>query len=348
MSSENDKKGGHPQGDAADKDKPSEQPRRRLITRRRALIAGGSLVASGALAAGGYWAYGWQRRFGREADITIPDHRVALSSSAPRMVIARGADPALNVRSALKRIGGMGQFLSPGDVVVIKPNIGWDRTPAHAANTHPEVVAEVVRACREAKPRRVIVCDCPVSESRRSFELSGILKAATAAGAEVIAPEESTYRTVEISPRLGAWDVLDPFVSATKIINVPVAKHHTLTGVVAGMKNWIGITMKMRMMFHNDIQRSIAELAALMRPTLTVLDATRVLMARGPSGGNLEDVKALNTVAVGIDPVALDAWAFELFDTKPEELPEYLGLAEGMGLGKVDFRTLGPVEIKTG
>jgi uncharacterized protein (DUF362 family) len=335
-----------PEGPSDKKDEKT--PRKRLVTRRRALIAGGTVVAAGALAAGGYLTYGWQRRFGREADLTIPDHRVPLSATAPRMVVARGADPAVNVRSALQRMEGMGQFLSRDDVVVIKPNIGWDRTPAHAANTHPEVVAEVARACLEVKPRRVIVCDCPVSESRRSFELSGILEAATAVGAEVITPEASTFRTVAISPRLGTWDVLEPFVTATKIINVPIAKHHTLTGVVAGMKNWIGITTKMRIMFHNDIQRSIAELAALMRSTLTVLDATRVLMARGPSGGNLEDVKALNTVAVGTDPVALDAWAFGLFDTKPDELPEYLGLAEGMGLGSADFRSLGPVELTTG
>ena len=326
----------------------ASKPKRRIITRRRALIAGGAVVASGALVTGGYLTYGWSRRFGRDAGQTIADHRVVLPGTVPRMIVARGADPALNVRAAIDRMGGMGRFLSSEDVVVIKPNIGWDRTPAHAANTHPEVVAEVVRACREVKPKRLIVCDCPVSESKRSFELSGILKAATRAGAEVIAPEESSYRTVEISPRLGTWDVLEPFVIATKLINVPVAKHHSLTGVVAGMKNWIGITTKLRMLFHNDIQRSIAELAALMRPTLTVLDATRVLMAKGPRGGNLDDVKALNTVAVGTDPVALDAWAYSLFDTPKDDLPESLALAEGMGLGQADFRALSPVEILPG
>jgi uncharacterized protein (DUF362 family) len=153
---------------------------------------------------------------------------------------------------------------------------------------------------------------------------------------------------VKISERLGTWDILEPFVIATKLINVPVAKHHSLTGVVAGMKNWIGITLKLRVMFHNDIQRSIAELAALMRPTLTVLDATRVLMAKGPRGGNLDDVKMLNTVAVGTDPVALDAWAFSLFDASKENPAESLTIAEGFGLGQADFRLLHPVEILTG
>lgn len=339
--------------DSTPPDPPSEikketSPKKRWFTRRRLLVAGGATLAAGALGAGGYIAYGYQRRFGREGEASIPDHRVALPATAPKMVIARGARPERNVRAAIARMGGMGQFLTRDDVVVIKPNIGWDRTPAHAANTHPEVVAEVVRACREVGPKRVIVCDCPVSESRRSFELSGIHKAATEAGAEVVAPEESTFRTVEISPRLGAWDILEPFVAATKIINVPIAKHHVLTGVVAGMKNWIGITTKMRMLFHNDLQRSIAELAALMRPTLTVVDATRVLMARGPMGGNLDDVKMLNTLAVGTDPVALDAWAFTLFGTPPDEFPKSLQIAQSMGLGVVDYPSLGPVEIISG
>jgi len=321
---------------------------RRLITRRRVLIAGGTVLGAGALGAGGYLARGYQLHYFRDPLEDISDHRVQLPPTAPRMVIARGSRPATNVRGVLERMGGMRRFISPEDVVVIKPNIGWERTPEQAANTHPEVVAEVVRACREAGPRRVIVCDCPVQNSRRAFKVSGIQEAAARAGAEVIFPEVSRFVPVRLSERLGTWDILEPFAVATKLINVPVAKHHSMTGVVAGMKNWIGITNKMRVMFHRDIQRSIAELAALMRPTLTILDATRVLMARGPSGGSLNDVKALNAVAAGIDPVALDAWAYALFDTPPGELPGSLSIAEDMGLGRSDFRALEPVEIQTG
>ncbi len=320
----------------------------RLVTRRRVLIAGGSVLGAAALGAGGYFGRAYQLHYFRDAEEQISDHRVRLPVTAPRMVIARGTRPARNVRAVLEHMGTMRRFISPDDVVVIKPNIGWDRSPEQAANTHPEVVAEVVRACREVGPKRLIVCDCPVRNSERAFELSGIGKAALEAGAEVLPPERSRFLPVKLSDRLGTWDILEPFVLATKLINVPVAKHHSLTGVVAGMKNWIGITNKKRVMFHGDIQRSIAELAALMRPTLTVIDATLVLMARGPAGGNPNDVKPLNTVAAGIDPVALDAWAYALFDTPAGELPGSLFLAEKMGLGLSDFRSLEPVEIQTG
>ncbi len=320
--------------------------RRRLITRRHVLVGVGGVVGAGALGTGGFLLQDYLKRFARRADGAIPDHRVAVPAPTPRMVVARGPDPGRNVRAAVERLGGMSRLLSPADIVVIKPNVGWERTPEQGANTHPEVVAEVVRLCREVGCRRVIVCDCPISKSRPALETSGILRAATEAGAEVIVPEESRYRTVEISKRLGTWDVLEPFVIATKVINVPTAKNHAGTGLSAGLKNWIGITGKLRVMFHRDLQRSIAELAALMRPTLTVLDASRVLMQHGPQGGSLGDVKPVRTVAAGFDPVALDAYACGLLGmTSP---PESLRLAAGMGLGQMDYAALAPVEIVAG
>lgn len=319
----------------------------RGLTRRRLLLgAAGGVAGLGVMGVGGFFLSDRLKRFGRRAERVIPDHRVALPGLAPRMVIARGGDPARNVRAAVERLGGMSQLVTPADVVVIKPNIGWDRTPEQGANTHPGVVAEVVRLCRAAGARRVIVSDCPVRRSRSAFERSGILAAAAAAGAEVIVPEDSRYHTAEISKRLGTWDILEPFIIATKVINVPVAKHHDLTGLSCGLKNWIGITGKLRVMFHNDLQRSIAELAALMRPTLTIVDASRVLVEHGPVGGNLSDVKPVRTIAAGFDPVALDAWAHSLMGKGP--LPANLDIGAKMGLGQVDFTALSPVEIVTG
>ncbi|MBI5548847.1 MAG: DUF362 domain-containing protein [Deltaproteobacteria bacterium] len=319
---------------------------KRLLTRRRVLLGMGGLVGSTALGVGGLLLHDHRSRFGRMGVRAIPDHRIELPSTTPKFVIARGADPARNVRAAVERLGGMSQFVTPEDVVVIKPNMGWDRTPEQGANTHPEVIAEVVRLVRGARARRVIVSDCPVKKSRSAFERSGILAAATAAGAEVIAPEDSQYHAVQVSQRLGTWDILEPFVIATKVINVPVAKTHPLTGVTVGLKNWFGVTGRMRITLHEDLQRSIAELAALMRPTLTIIDASRVLMENGPAGGNPNEVKPMRAIAAGVDPVALDAWAFNLFGVS--ELPENLRLAAQMGLGQLDFAGLSPVELLAG
>ncbi|HEY3358441.1 MAG TPA: DUF362 domain-containing protein, partial [Polyangia bacterium] len=272
---------------APEASEPAPPPR---TTRRRVLkgvLTGvGCILGAGVTGVGGLILVDRHQRFARGPARHIADHRIELPAATPRMVIARGPEPARNVRAAVERLGGMAQFVTPADVVVIKPNIGWDRSAEQGANTHPDVVAAVVRLCREANARRVIVSDCPVRRSRAALERSGILAAARAAGAEVIAPEDSRYHPVFVSPRLGIWDILEPFVVATKVINVPVAKHHPLTGVTCGLKNWFGITGRLRMTLHQDVQRSIAELAALMRPTLTIVDASRVLMENGPQGGN--------------------------------------------------------------
>ncbi len=316
-------------------------------TRRRVLLWGaGSLAGAGALGVGGVFVADRLRRFARRAERRIGDHRVDRPGAVPRMVVARGADPRANVRAAVERLGGMAALVTSADVVLVKPSLGWERTPEQGANTQPEVIAEVVRLCRAAGARRVFVCDCPLAtRSRRALQVSGILAAAQDAGADVIAPEDSRYVTVEISERLGTWDVLEPFALATKVINVPTAKHHDLTGVSCGLKNWFGITARNRIMLHGDLQRSIAELAALMRPTLTIVDASRVLMEHGPAGGSLSDVKPVRTVAAGFDPVALDAWACT---TLGRPFPGNIAIAESMGLGRADFASLAPVELTTG
>jgi uncharacterized protein (DUF362 family) len=187
-----------------------------------------------------------------------------------------------------------------------------------------------------------------VRTSRPAFVRSGILAAAQEAGAEVVIPEESSYRRVLVSERLGVWDIVEPFVVATKIINVPVAKYHSLIGLSAGMKNWLGITNKLRLNFHNDLQLSIAELAALMRPTLTMVDATRMMMSGGPEGGSPDDVKPVNALVASLDPVAADAWAWLQLGPARTAAPAYLRFAQEMQLGTVDFESLQPIELTAG
>jgi uncharacterized protein (DUF362 family) len=263
------------------------------------------------------------------------------------MVVARGRDPARNVRAALDRLGGIGRFVTRTDRVLVKPNVGWDRTPAQAANTHPAVVAEVVRACRAAGAKEIWVCDCPVHDPERCFRRSGIREAAERAGARVLLPADTTTLDVRLSAELGVFPVPAPFARATKIINVPIAKDHGSARITAGMKNWIGITQHERGRFHQSLDESIASLALLMRPTLTVVDATRVLVRNGPQGGNLGDVRQKDRVAISVDPVALDAWVADLLGARLSEV-EYLRIAAKKGLGRLDYRKLGLAEIATG
>jgi uncharacterized protein (DUF362 family) len=320
-------------------------PRRRFL--RRALLLGGAGLALGVAGLGTAVAFRVRRGGTSTAPlVTLRDCRVAVPSTTPRLVIARGPSPEVNVRAALDRLGGMGAFVGHDDVVLIKPNIGWERTPAQAANTDPEVVAALTRACMEAGAREVIVTDIPCTDQDIAFRRSGIADAARKAGANVLMPQDAARGSLVIPGKSGAWTTLEAYARATKVINVPVAKHHGKPKLTAGLKNWFGLVEHDRVLFHAGLSESIVALASLMRPTLTVIDCTRVLLRNGPSGGNLADVKRLDTIAMGLDPVATDAWAAEQIGFRAAQI-EYLTLAEQRGLGTTDFRSLSPIELST-
>lgn len=259
----------------------------------------------------------------------------------PQLVVAKNdADPAALVRKAVAALGGMQRFISRGDVVVVKPNIGWDRTPLHAANTNPKVVAEVVRLAYDAGAKIVVVTDASCNEATRCFQRSGIWKAAYDVGADVIFPSEHRFRTMRLKGEvLDEWPVFTPLVNADKVINVPIAKHHNLAKYTAAMKNWYGSLGGRRNRLHQSIDLSVADLATFMRPTLTVVDATRILVRNGPQGGNIDDTKVINQVIASVDQVAADAYGCTLIGQKVENVP-YLKMGVERGLGTSDWKSL--------
>ncbi|WP_240806941.1 DUF362 domain-containing protein [Polyangium spumosum] len=275
------------------------------------------------------------------------DYRLRdLPAELPKLVVAKNeAEPEALVRKAVAALGGMNRFISRGDIVVVKPNIGWDRTPIHAANTNPRVVAEVVKLAYDAGAKRVVVTDASCNEPNRCFQRSGIWKAAYDVGAEVVLPAEHRFRGMRLKGEvLDEWPVYTPLINADKVINVPIAKHHNLSKYTAAMKNWYGSLGGRRNRLHQNIDVSIADLATFMQPTLTIVDAWRVLVRNGPQGGNIADAKEMRTVLASTDQVAADAWGCQLVGRSPEEIP-YLKMGHERGLGTMHWRDLRWVEV---
>jgi len=323
---------------------PKPEAPRRFGRRELLQIGKTSAVAAGAVCLGVALT---DRDLGmqRKTLPKVPDHRVALPAGGARMAVARGKDPAENVRRAIEALGGMGVFIRRGDKVAIKPNVGWNRLIEQGANTNPEVVGALVRMAFAAGASKVWVTDYPVNNPERCFERSGIRKAVGEAGGDLVMPDAIHFREVEIGGRLlRSGEVLTPIIDADKLINVPIVKHHGLSRATLSMKNWYGILGGHRVRLHQDIHRSIVDLAVMAKPTLTVMDATRILMANGPTGGNLDDVKMLDTVAVGVDEVALDAFGAELLGADRSEVG-FIAEGEKAGLGVSDYRSLKLVEI---
>ena len=310
------------------------------MTRREAMLQLLRLTTAGAgTAAAAVWLAKHSALPGSTAAANARrDHTVEANTALPEMVVVQGDDPRALVRRAFDDLGGVGRFIAHNDVVVLKPNIAWDRTPEQAATTNPDVVAETVKQCVQAGAKRVIVTDVSCNEAERCFRRSGIAAAARAEGADVILPDPARFREVDLGGEvLQNWQVFEPFLLADKVINLPIAKHHALTGATLGFKNWYGILGGERNRLHQQIHQSLVDLAAFMLPTLTLLDCYRVLLRNGPTGGNLEDVALHKTLVAGTDPVALDAYVAKAYWNLDAEAMPYLKLAERRGLGQSDF-----------
>jgi uncharacterized protein (DUF362 family) len=257
-----------------------------------------------------------------------------------RLAAAGGKGPVENVRLALAALGGIESFVKPGERVAIKPNCAWDRTAEQAANTNPELVAELARLCLAAGAASVVVIDNSCHDPGRSFARSGIEAASRGAGAETAHQGNVTTVRMDLGGTgLGPWDVFEPIADADRVINVPIVKHHSLSRATLGMKNWFGAIVGRRANLHQRIAQNCAELGAAFRPTLTVIDATRVLTGGGPTGGSLSLVRPDDRVAVATDPVAADAWGAGVLGLTPADLP-HIAIAERLGLGTADWKTI--------
>ncbi len=280
---------------------------------------------------------------------------LAKASTPPKMSIAKYrtsptetegvAEEATRLtRRVIDNLGGMSRFVSKGDVVWVKPNIAWDRTPEQAGNTNPDVVATVVKMCFEAGAKDVFVGDNPCNEGKRTYPNSRIQPAAEKVGGRVVLLDQRKFKKTALNGKaLTEWEIYTDMMEVDTFINIPIAKHHRLSGATLGMKNLMGICGGSRSRFHQDLTNVLPDLAAFMKPKLTIMDTIRVLPVNGPRGGNLEDVKRKDTLAAGVDQVAIDAFGAMQLDMEPKDIAH---IVEGAnrGLGTMDYKSLSPVE----
>ena len=262
--------------------------------------------------------------------------------TSPHLAVAQGGEPEDLVRRALNALGGIQQFVRRGDDVIIKPNICVAyRTYEYAATTNPWVVGALVRMCLEAGARRVRVMDHPFGGApEEAYMNSGIAEQVRAAGGEmeVMSPFKFVETDLPQGKDLRRWAIYEEVLNADVVINVPIAKHHSLARLTLGMKNLMGV-IRDRQPMHFNLGQRLADLTSRIRPALTVIDAIRILTAHGPTGGDLADVRKLDTVIASPDIVAADAFAATLFGLQPDDL-DYVRAGVAMGLGRSDLENL--------
>ena len=279
------------------------------------------------------------------------DHRLVLPeevwamapNQVPEPLVAKtqGTNHAQLVGDAIQALGGMKKFVNPGEVVVVKPNMAWDRTPEMAANANPVVVRQVVELCLEAGAKQVKVLDHSCDDARKAYVASGIKAAVEAikdprAVVEYVDERRFTELTIEKAKNLKKWFFYKDILEADRFINIPVAKQHSESRLTMCLKNMMGAIGGWRGRIHVGLHQNIADMNLILRPDLHVLDATRILLRNGPKGGDVKDVEVKNLLFAGVDPVALDSLGAGLFGLKPEDLG-YIVKSHQAGRGEMDL-----------
>ena len=273
------------------------------------------------------------------------------AATGPLVAVARGANPKL-VKAAVDLLGGMGQFIKPGETVCVKPNLSFAANSECGATTSAGIVKQVVELCLAAGAARVIILDHTIQEAALCVERSGVETALVDKAkvslltltkerqfAETAIPQGKELKTAKIAKVV---------LEADKFINLPTAKSHSATGVSLGMKGLMGLIWDRGTLHQMNLHQAIADLATVIRPDLTIIDATRALTSGGP-GGPGKTVQ-LDTVIAGTDPVAVDSYAVGITQWYNKSFSgksvKYIVAAAELGLGEIDTAKMQIKEVK--
>ncbi len=273
------------------------------------------------------------------AETPAPDSPGPADTPRPVLVAVRDGSRTAMLDKALAALGGIGAFVKPGQTVCVKPNIGWDAPPARGANTHPELVGHLVRLCLEAGAKSVSVFDNSCDQWQLTYEHSGIAEAARNAGAHVVnGKDESLYREVEIprGVKLKRALVHSLVLDSDVLLNVPVLKHHSGTGMTAAMKNLMGVIWDRGFYHQNNVHQAIVDFLTFKKPTLNILDAYHPMVRNGPRGKTVADVVEMRTLLASTDPVALDAAGAKLLGLEPASIA-YIRIGDETKIGTMDL-----------
>jgi uncharacterized protein (DUF362 family) len=336
-----DKNPRDPEKSGDDSSPESEQIK---ISRREFIFRAGTAgaIIAGSVA-GGFSL--WQRKhfvpgFQPEKGLRLLSYRLNEARGLPSMSIAHGAEHEKTITAAIGALGGMERFIKKGDIVVIKPNVAFDRPPSLAATTHPDALRAVAKLVYAAGAAKIFIADNPINSPAGCFLKSGLRAVADELNLHLLYPETNSFSPIQVEGEiLKNWSFFnEPFKQATKVIGLAPCKDHNLCHASMTMKNWYGLLGGRRNQFHQHIHSIVSDFPLMIQPTLVILDGMNVLMKNGPTGGRLSDVKPMGSVVAGTDMVAVDSYAYtHLLERNIDELT-YVHKAHKRGLGNMNWK----------
>ena len=264
------------------------------------------------------------------------------------LVAIKGGEPDTMFDQGISALGGMSAFVKQGQTVVIKPNIGWDRTPEQAANTNPKLISRIVEHCLKAGAKKVYVFDNTCDNWQKCYTNSGIEKAVKDAGGQMVPGNtENYYKAVSVPSGKRLKDAKEHqlLLESDVFINVPVLKNHGGATLTMGMKNLMGAIWDRRFWHQNDLHQCIADYVTYRKPDLNVIDAYRVMKRNGPRGVSTNDLIEMKAQLISTDIVAIDAAGAKMFGLEPADIG-HIKIANEMGVGTMNLDALKIKRIK--
>ncbi len=280
-------------------------------------------------------------------------NRTLTVEEAPDLVAVMGGEPEAMLDKALETLGGIGNYVKKGQKVVIKPNIGWDRTPELAGNTNPDLIKALVKKCLGAGAEKVTVFDHTCDNWQKCYASSGIADAVKEAGGVIVpANDEQYYKEVSIpgGVTLKKAKIHEALLEADVWFNVPILKNHGGAKLSCAMKNMMGIVWDRRYFHQQDLQQCIADICTWQKkPALHIVDAYRMMFQNGPQGRSAADVATLKSLIVSPNIIAADTASLALFN-QVEKLDmaavTHITKGEALHLGSTDLKKINIKRIK--
>lgn len=257
----------------------------------------------------------------------------------PDLVAVKDGSPAQMFEVGIKAMGGMERFVKKGQTVLVKPNIGWNKSPSEAADTNPDLIGKIVELAYKAGAKKVYVFDHSVDLEKECYKNSGIEKAVKDNKGEMQpADSERYYKKVEIKGAKVLKEALvhKLYLDCDIVINVPILKSHGGGRMTAALKNLMGVVWDRKAWHRNGLHESIAEFPLVRKPDLNVIDAYLVMMQNGPRGITTDDLVLKKMQILSTDMVLADTAAAKTLEFPPENI-SYLKLVEKLGIGTMNL-----------
>jgi uncharacterized protein (DUF362 family)/Pyruvate/2-oxoacid:ferredoxin oxidoreductase delta subunit len=250
------------------------------------------------------------------------------------------------VEAALRRgvdlLGGIGGFVKPGERIILKPNVLAPAAPDRCVTTHPEVFRAAGRllAAAGAVVGYGDSPGVPILPTPQAMKRAGLAQVAEESGWPLGDFDHGRLVSHAGGVTSKRLMIANAVLDADGVVSLPKLKTHGQMRFTGAVKNQYGCVPRfVKGEYHArfpdpyDFAQVVADVCALVKPRLYIMDGIIAMEGNGPQSGA---PVGMGVLLFSSDPVAMDAVACALIDMDPRLVPT-TAAGEKAGLGTGDL-----------